>query len=69
MAVRNIFVVEPDLDRWQPPDPDRRQSEVPAFKKVIVGPRPLEGCTSVTLEPVWVALVIVLMALALVAGS
>ena len=30
MVVRNIFVVEPDPDRWQP--------SMPAFKKVIVGP-------------------------------
>ncbi len=40
MAVRNICVVRPDPDRWQPKS--RGQPEIPAFKKVIVGPRTWE---------------------------
>lgn len=34
MKVRNIFVVQPDPDRWSP--------ERPAFTLEPVGPRPLE---------------------------
>ncbi len=34
MPIGNIFMIEPDPDRWKP--------EAPAFKKVIVGPQTWE---------------------------
>lgn len=61
MTVRNIFVVELDVDRSRP--------GAPAFKKVIVGPLPMKEDIIVTLDWLWAALALVLAVLALVAGS
>ena len=61
MAVRNIFVVRPDPDRWSP--------EAAAFKKVIVGPRPMEEDIVITFDWLLAALALVLALLAAIAGS
>ena len=62
MAVRNIFVVWPDPDRWS--------SERPAFTPEPVGPRPMEEDIVVSPSDLWwMALALVLVLLSSIAGS